>query len=117
MTDKEHDVETLLRRYRPADPQPELRGRILADHPAARAWPWAAATAALLALTVTLRTGAGVQIERAYAPPVDTTAAAIEELTRWLGGTAEARAIAEAAAFQERVREARLGLAPGGDIK
>lgn len=117
MTDREHDVETVLRRYRPADPQPELRARILADHPAAPLWPWAAGAAALLALTVTLRTGAGVQIERAYAPPDDTTAAAIEELTRWLGGTAEARAIAETAAFQERVREARLGLTPGGEVK
>lgn len=46
----EHDLEDLLRRYRPVGPPPELRARIAAAAAAApRTWPWAAAAAALLA--------------------------------------------------------------------
>lgn len=50
-------IEDLLRRLRPAGPAPGLRGRMLGAGPAAsgRAWPWAAAAAALLALVIGLR--------------------------------------------------------------
>ena len=50
-------IEDLLRRVRPAGPGHGLRGRILGAAPAAsgRAWPWAVAAAALLALVIGLR--------------------------------------------------------------
>ena len=48
-------MEDLLRRVRPVGPRPELRARIVAARrPAARAWPWVSAAAALLAITVAL---------------------------------------------------------------
>jgi hypothetical protein len=52
----EPDVEDLLRRYRPVGPPPELRGRVVAPvPPVRRAWPWAAAAAALLASVCVLQ--------------------------------------------------------------
>ena len=100
----------MLARVRVAGPSAGLRSRILSSVRESRAWPWAAAAAALLVLTLTLRAGAGAQLGSAYAPPVDANGAAVEELTSLLGGTAEARAIAEAASLQERLREARAAL-------
>jgi len=106
----ELEPERLLQRYRPAGPSADLRGRIIGEYRAARAWPWAAAAAALLAVTLTLRAGAGAQVTNAYVPTADAREAAIEELTGQLGGTAEARALAEAVSLQERIRAARPGL-------
>jgi hypothetical protein len=43
-------IDELLARYRPAGPPEHLRARVLAaQQPVRRAWPWAAAAAALLA--------------------------------------------------------------------
>ena len=55
----DNELDDLLRRVRPAGPPPELRARILASRPARPAWPWAAAAAALLALTIGLQWSAG----------------------------------------------------------
>lgn len=48
-----HDpTEDQLRRWRPVGPPADLRSRILEAPEPKRAWPWAAAAAALLAVTV-----------------------------------------------------------------
>ena len=52
-------LDDLFRRVRPAGPPPDLRARILSAQPARRAWPWAAAAAALLAIVVGLQWSAG----------------------------------------------------------
>jgi len=47
------DLESRLRRYRPAGPAPDLRERVLTRSPQVRrTWPWAVAAAALLAIAV-----------------------------------------------------------------
>jgi hypothetical protein len=57
MTDPE--IEDLLRRYRPAGPPPDLRGRVMTEAaPVGRTWPWAAAAAVLLATVVGLNLAA-----------------------------------------------------------
>jgi hypothetical protein len=53
------DLEDLLRRYRPADPPPGLEARIFGEP---RVWPWAAAAAALLALTLGLQVASRQQV-------------------------------------------------------
>ena len=67
----DEQLDDLLRHVRPAGPPPELRARILGARRSPRAWPWAVAAAALLALTVglqvsTMRTSRA--ITRAVAP-------------------------------------------------
>ena len=54
----DRQVEDLLKRYRPAGPPDSLRERCLTPSSAARVWPWAAAAAALLAITVGLEVAA-----------------------------------------------------------
>ena len=100
--------EELLRRYRPAGPDPDLRARICAAAPARRAWPWAAAAAALLAVTVVLRSQAGEQSAHIVPPPVDTRRAAVDQLTMMLGGTEDARVLAETIALHEQMRAERI---------
>jgi hypothetical protein len=62
-------IEGALRRYRPSGPPATLRERVLAQDVPARVWPWAAAAAALLAVTL----GAGGDAARIWtglpAPP------------------------------------------------
>ena len=57
MTDEQ--LEELLRGVRVGGPPPELRSRVVTLRPASRAWPWMAAAAALVALTVSLHMAAG----------------------------------------------------------
>ena len=49
---RDEDLEALLESTRPKGPSPELRARILARPAVKSVWPWAAATAALLTLTL-----------------------------------------------------------------
>jgi hypothetical protein len=99
-----NDIEQRLRRYRPVGPPRELRVRALEIQPrVARAWPWAAAAAALLAMTIGFQVAA-VRPHDAMAGPHASVEreAAIEELTNMLGGGDEARTAAERAiAMQE----------------
>jgi hypothetical protein len=60
MTDEQ--LEQLLQASRPAGPPPELRARIVAVRDARRAWPWVAAAAALLALTISLQVSAAREL-------------------------------------------------------
>ena len=104
------DSVDLLRRYRPAGPPPDLRARIFASSGTRRAWPWAAAAAALLVIIV------GLQIETAnleQASPKDPgREETIAEAVWILGGGPEAHRAAEYAWSQhEMVRaleEARM---------
>jgi len=81
---KDRDIEDLLNRYRPSDPPMHLERRILPLEGGSyvarpRTWPWAAAAAALLALTLGLHAG------RAPAKPVAPTAD-VAALAESLGG-------------------------------
>lgn len=93
MTDP--DIEDLLRSYQPAGPPPGLRERVLAwTIPSRRAWPWAAAAAALLAATAVLHAAAGHLHQRGI--EADPSAGAeVERLTEALGGGEHARVLAE----------------------
>jgi hypothetical protein len=51
-------IEDALRRYRPSGPPASLRDRVLVP-PVGRTWPWAAAAAALLAVTLGLQAATG----------------------------------------------------------
>jgi hypothetical protein len=93
MTDD--DILDSLRRYRPAGPPPRLRGRVIQVKPAARTWPWAVATAALLVLSVALNTGAR-QIDQRTAllvPDVVPEVDPLEALPEALRATAEREAV------------------------
>jgi hypothetical protein len=52
-------IEGALRRYRPSGPPAMLRDRVLAQDMPARVWPWAAAAAALLAVTLGMQAVTG----------------------------------------------------------
>jgi hypothetical protein len=103
-------IEALLRRYRPVDPPAELRTRILAslrEPPVRRAWPWMAAAAALLALTLASHAAVGretAKADPAMRPAAETRARAADELTEMLGGDDDARRLAEFILVQQAVR-------------
>jgi hypothetical protein len=89
------DLERLLRRYEPAPPPASLRARALGARPdARRAWPWAAAAAAMLAAIVWLHGARARVLEQSEidGPPRSREEEAL--LTDMLGGSDEARAIA-----------------------
>lgn len=93
----DRELEALLNKYRPVDPSASLEDRIFqspdpeaANARAPRTWPWVAAAAALLAITVSLQAGARTT------PAVDPTVqAAAQELMEASGGDQQSRAIAE----------------------
>jgi hypothetical protein len=88
-------IDQVLRQVQPAGPPPHLRARILAARrPVRRSWPWAAAAAALLALTVWLR-GADANLAAALAPPPSAWDAERTALAGLLGGDAVAQAVAD----------------------
>jgi hypothetical protein len=101
----DYDIENLLRRHRPVGPPADLGRRIVA---ARRTWPWAAAAAALLALTLGARLGVEALVGRF--PVIDPRSQAVAELTQLLGGDVMARQVAELMLVEqqmlrERVRE------------
>ena len=105
MTDNE--LDDLLRRYRPLAPPPELRARLVAAEPhGARAWPWAAAAAVLLAATLGLQL-ARVQMDEASEHVDPREAAELQVLVEMLGG--DERALDEARRMMwERQLRARV---------
>lgn len=102
-----NSVDDLLRRYRPAGPPPELRAQVLDQRRVAATWPWAAAAAALLVTTVLLHAQVRSHVAEVYEPPPDPRRDAVEQLTSMLGGTQEARILAETGVLQEQVRASR----------
>lgn len=66
-----------------------------------------AAAAALLVLTVILRSQAAAQAAHLSEPSFDTGRAAIDRLTMMLGGTEEARVLAGTVALDEQLRAER----------
>src|SRR5687767_8510505 len=87
----DREIENLLRRYRPVAPPADLAGRIA---PPRRTWPWAAAAALLLAVTLGARTGVD-RVVTQFATVQDPTSQAVTELTQLLGGDPMARQVAE----------------------
>jgi hypothetical protein len=68
MTD--HDIEDLLARYRPADPPPDLRARVVLPPARGRGgWKWLVAAAALLIVSIAAQWGAAGIRERLRPPP------------------------------------------------
>jgi hypothetical protein len=110
----DRDVERLLRRYRPADPAQSLDERIagLAGAPTRReprAWPWAAAAAALLAITVGLHASVRSPANEPSTDPGFTED--VSSLAAEFGGAPAAHRLAESmllreAAERERQQEA-----------
>ena len=101
----DREIESLLRRYRPADPRAELNGRIasaLAMPPAKPSWPWAIAAAARLAIGIGLHAPAPSHEPRTSFDR-ERAAAIADELGRGPGSDAFAEWIArrEARAAEE----------------
>jgi len=80
----DQDLEQLLNRYRPAGPADDLLPRIITSpdrqlRKSPRAWPWAVAAAALLAVTMALHVSA-------FVPSPERTSTAQADLAQQLGG-------------------------------
>ena len=108
------DIERLLARARPIGPSGELRARIFARRPAGRVWPWAAAAAAMLALSTLLQSGATAAREGVRAAAADRSSDAESELIavlRETGGLseAEARLVAMTQQMEMRIAQNRPG--------
>lgn len=99
-------IEARLRRYRPAGPPPDLRARSVITPRVERIWPWAAAAAVLLVSMVSLRGAARVETvaleRRLGAASVET---AIDDLSKVLGDTADARELATAMVLDDVLRD------------
>lgn len=97
-------VEDLLRKYRPSGPAPALRARIVGrEH---QVWRWATAAAALLVAAMWLHGAADRLLVTAALPMAQAAEAQIEELSALLGGTPEARRLAEMEIMRVRERAA-----------
>lgn len=97
------ELEHLLRRYRPGNPPPGLRERILSPPEPRRVWPWAAAAAILLVSALTSRMAAQREAGRIDLG-ADPSVTVIAQLTDALGGDADARATAESIVIEARLR-------------
>lgn len=104
-------AEDLLRKYRPVGPRPGLRARILA--PERRAWPWAAAAAALVALTIALQSATRSTAVDVIDVPMEPFEfdARVAYLTQIMGGGEDARRVAMLTVTDEEIR---MRLAPIG---
>lgn len=97
------ELERRLRGFRPSDPSAALRERVLSTTVARRAWPWAAAAAALLVSALTLRLAMQQEVGRIDLGP-DRTAAMVDNLTEALGGDQTARNLAESIVIDAQLR-------------
>ena len=97
---KDHDRESALRRYRPVGPPADLHARLA---PPRRVWPWAAAAAALLAVTLGARAGIGNLASQVPTVP-DPMARAVADLAQSLGGDAPARQMAELIIVEQQMQ-------------
>ena len=92
----DNDLENLLRRYEPVGPSASLRARVVGARTSSRTWPWAAAAAALLALSVWLGASAERLMQR---NEVDVAASQrlreVNALTEIIGDAENPRALAE----------------------
>jgi hypothetical protein len=107
-------AEDLLRKYRPAGAPADLRARLLV--PERAAWPWMAAAAALLALTVGLHAATAVMAKQSLAPTEDPFGfdTRVSLLAEAMGGNDEARRAAMLLVTGEEI-ERRLSM-PAGDV-
>jgi hypothetical protein len=101
---RDPDIDSLLRRYRPAEPNGDLWNHITnsPNHPITKSsWPWAVAAALLLAISVGLHA--------AVLPPPETSslvdAARVQAIVDQLGGSPENRTMAEWIASREAMLE------------
>ena len=104
------ELETLLRRYRPVGPPPDLRARVIGRRPSTGDWAWLAAAAALAVVTVLLRTSAS----NAMLTALQTTdeapqTAVVRALAASLDPEEHAGVLAETIILQEQVRAAHAG--------
>src|SRR5688572_27443623 len=91
---QDRDVEELLRRYRPAEPNDALFDQITKspDHQITKStWPWAVAAAALLAITVSLHVVVAPEPDRSAA--IDTQR--VQTIAEALGGSPGSEPLAE----------------------
>jgi hypothetical protein len=89
------EVDPYLRQFRPVGPEPALRARILSAACGRRAWPWIAAAAALLCVSVALhdaldRRAAMIQ----GTPEAPLLGARVDRITNLLDAGEESRRIA-----------------------
>ena len=99
----EHDVEQLLRRYRPVGPPSELAARIVGDTSSRRIWPWAAAAAALLALTLGAK-AASERLVGTMAMPPDPIVTAADDLIDRFGTDETSRRLVESMIAEQQIR-------------
>lgn len=99
---RDSEIEDLLRRYQPVAPSPDLSARIF-DGRASRTWPWAAAAAALLAMTIALHAATNRLASRGV-PAASEAGPTVDDLAAALGGGDEARRMAELILLEQRAR-------------
>jgi hypothetical protein len=104
-------MEDLLKRVRPVAPRPELRTRIVsAQRPAARAWPWVSAAAAMLAVTIALpKTNGQLPRRTLESTPWESEQVLLAEM---LGGDAEAQRLADQIVAVNELRAAVIPVPP-----
>ena len=115
MTPREdEELEHVLRRYEPVGPPASLRTRVLGGQTSVRrAWPWVAAAAALLALTISLHEAAGRRM--ASEPRDSAMPLTADVLVDMMGGGEEAHAISmKIVALDESARQNAVPVATSG---
>ena len=106
-SDKETtEIEDLLSRYRPAEPRSDLWDQIFKSpdsqiSKSERAWPWAVAAAALLAVSI----GFHAAVAPAPEASVVVDATRVQAIADELGGGSESRIMAEWIASREAMLE------------
>jgi hypothetical protein len=110
------DLERRLRRYTPLAPPAHLRRRLF-DHERSprRAWPWAAAAAAMLAAAVWLHSSSTALVtDLAGVSRNDVRAAEVAALAELLGVDQDSVAVAEDIVRLETMRMALMAPAAAG---